>query len=180
MLLVVDNGSVYTQSLINCIRDLDLDYEHTSFSNLASKKFDNYLSFILSGRQKNDPLMNSVNSSLVKHALREHKPLLGICYGAEILALTLGGTIKKMAVPRRGLFEVGVRNNNSLCQGKIEVFESHSYMISKLDSTFTQLASSADCKFELFQYNKQDIFGTQFHPEMSEDGKNLLEKFTSK
>jgi GMP synthase (glutamine-hydrolysing) len=179
LLLVVDNGSVYTQSLVNCIRELGVDFEHHIFSNLTSKNFGKYLSILLSGRKKNDPLMNAVNSSLIKHSLLEHKPLLGICYGAEILALTLGGTIKKMTSSRHGLFEVGVINSNPLCQGKIQVFESHSYMVSKLDSSFAQIATSTDCRFEIFQYDKQNIFGTQFHPEMSDDGKTLLERFTS-
>jgi GMP synthase (glutamine-hydrolysing) len=123
--------------------------------------------------------MNIINSKLVKYSLEENKPLLGICYGAEILALTLGGTIKKMESSRHGLYEIEVTKNNPLCHGKIKAFESHSYMISKLNSSFSQLATSVDCKFEIFQYNDKNIFGTQFHPEMSTDGKMLLKQFTS-
>ena len=123
--------------------------------------------------------MNIINSKLIKYSLEQDKSLLGICYGAEILALTLGGTIKKMTSPRHGLYEIDITKNNPLSSGKIQGFESHSYMISKLDSPFIQIASSNDCKFEIFQYGDRNIFGTQFHPEMSEDGKNLLEKFSS-
>ena len=123
--------------------------------------------------------MNIINSKLVKHSLEQDMPLLGICYGAEILALTLGGTIKKMISPRHGLYEINIAKNNPLCCDKIQGFESHSYMVSKIDSPFVQIASSNDCKFEIFQYDNKNIFGTQFHPEMSEDGKNLLEKFSS-
>jgi GMP synthase (glutamine-hydrolysing) len=68
--------------------------------------------------------------------------------------------------------------NNQLCSGKIDAFESHSYMVSKLGSSFTQIASSDDCKFEIFQYENKNIFGTQFHPEMSADGRALLKKFS--
>jgi GMP synthase (glutamine-hydrolysing) len=138
----------------------------------------NYSSIILSGRRKNNPEMNIINSKLVKHSLEEDKPLLGICYGAEILALTLGGTIKKMTSSRHGLYDIDIIKNNPLCSGKIQGFESHSYMISKLGSTFTQLAASDDCTFEIFQHDNKKIFGTQFHPEMSTDGKSLLEKFS--
>ena len=123
--------------------------------------------------------MNIINSKLVKHSLEKDKPLLGICYGAEILALTLGGTIKKMSTSRHGLHEIEITKNNPICSGKIQGFESHSYMVSKLNSSFTQIASSADCKFEIFQYDNKNIFGTQFHPEMSPDGKDLLERFCS-
>jgi GMP synthase (glutamine-hydrolysing) len=179
LLLVVDNGSVYTSSLLNCIKDLNLNFEHYIFSDISSLNLDSYSSVILSGRRKNNSEMNTINSKLVKHSLEEDKPLLGICYGAEILALTLGGTIKKMVSSRHGLYEINITKNNSLCRDKIKGFESHSYMVSKLNSSFTQLAASDDCKFEVFQYDGKNIFGTQFHPEMSEDGRSLLEKFTS-
>ncbi|MGI0065333.1 MAG: glutamine amidotransferase-related protein, partial [Nitrosotalea sp.] len=92
---------------------------------------------------------------------------------------TLGGTIKKMTSSRHGLHQVQIMTNNPLTSGKIDAFESHSYMISKLGSTFIQIASSDDCKFEIFQYGNKNIFGTQFHPEMSVDGRSILEKFSS-
>ncbi len=177
MLLVVDNGSVYTPSLLNCIKDLNINFEHHIFSDISSLNLGNYSSVILSGRRKNNSEMNIINSKLVKHSLEEDKPLLGICYGAEILALTLGGTIKKMISSRHGLYEINITKNNLLCSGKIKGFESHSYMVSKLGSSFTQIAASDDCEFEIFQYDGKNIFGTQFHPEMSTDGKSLLERF---
>ena len=179
MLLVVDNGSVYTSSLLDSIKNLNIDFEHHVFSNVSLLSLDNYSSIILSGRRKNDSQMNTVNSKLIKYSLENDKSLLGICYGAEILALTLGGTIKKMPSSRHGLHEIEITKNNPLCKGRIQGFESHSYMVSKLNASFTQIASSADCEFEIFQYNNKNIFGTQFHPEMSSDGKALLEKFSS-
>jgi GMP synthase (glutamine-hydrolysing) len=61
----------------------------------------------------------------------------------------------------------------------LNVFESHSFEISKLPSVFVPIAQSKNCKFEIIQYEEKPIFGTQFHPEMSEDGNNLIEKFCS-
>ena len=46
--------------------------------------------------------INAVNSKIIKYAVSEKKLLLGICYGAEILAITLGGTIKKSDKHVRG------------------------------------------------------------------------------
>lgn len=177
LLLVVDNGSVYTRSLLDCIKNLDVTFEHHVFSDVPSLDLGKYSSVMLSGRRKNNSEMNMINSKLVKHCLDGNKPLLGICYGAEILALTLGGTIKKMTSSRHGLYKVQITQDNPLCNGTIDAFESHSYMISKLGSSFIPLAFSDDCKFEIFQYGDKNIFGTQFHPEMSSDGKSLLEKF---
>ena len=177
MLLVVDNGSVYTKSILDFLRRTDIKFDKLVFDEISS--LSNYSSIILSGRRQNNLQMNAINAKTIKHALEHHKPLLGICYGAEILALTLGGTIKKMEVARQGLYKIDVIKENPICAGKINVFESHSYMIAKLDSTFKQIAKSSSCEFEIFQLNNHNIFGTQFHPEMSEDGKTLLGKFIS-
>ena len=177
MLLVVDNGSVYTQSLLNCIEELNIDFTHHPSDEVINIDLEKYSSIILSGRRKNNLAMNVVNSKLVKYAVREKKPLLGICYGAEILALTLGGTIKKMNEPRYGIHEINIIEDNPLCSEKIQVFESHSFKVAKLDSSFKQIAKSNSCEFEIFQTDNLNIFGTQFHPEMSRDGKDLLRKF---
>ena len=176
--MVVDNGSVYTSSLLDCIKNIGVKFKHHVFSDVQSLDLGNYASIILSGRRKNNSEMNMINSKLVRHSLDTGKPLLGICYGAEILALTLGGTIKKMTSTRHGLYKIYITKNNPLCSGNVDAFESHSYMISKLGSSFIPLASSDDCKFEIFRYGDKNIFGTQFHPEMSIDGKSLLEKFS--
>jgi len=178
LLLVVDNGSVYTQSLLNCIEELNVDFTCRTFDEIANSDF-GYSSIILSGRRKNNSIMNVVNSKLIKHAMREKKPLLGICYGAEILALTVGGTIKKMNESRYGIHEIDVIMDNPLCAGKIKVFESHSFKVATLDSSFKQIAKSINCEFEIFRLDNQNIFGTQFHPEMNQDGKDLLSKFVN-
>ena len=52
-------------------------------------------SFIISGRRKNDRKINAVNSKIIKYTISEKKHLFGICYGAEILTQTLGGTITR-------------------------------------------------------------------------------------
>ncbi|MGI0046235.1 MAG: type 1 glutamine amidotransferase [Nitrosotalea sp.] len=179
MLLVVDNGSVYTNSIIDCLKEIKIDYKHVLFDKITESDIENSSSIILSGRRKNDAMMNAINSKLIRYALAKKKPLLGICYGAEILAITLGGTIRKMITPRHGMYEACVSRNNPLCRGNLQVFESHSYKVATLDSRFDGIANSDACQFEIFQYGSQNIFGTQFHPEMSSDGKTLLKNFTN-
>ncbi len=161
------------------MNELDANYTHKTIHDLELSSIDNFSAFILSGRRKNDSYMNAANSKIIKHALQKTKPLLGICYGAEILALTLGGTLQKMDSSRQGLYQIEITTKNPLINGKIQVFESHSYMISKLDPSFRILASSLQCRFEFFHLENQNIFGTQFHPEMSLDGKTILKNFIS-
>ena len=179
MLLIIDNGSIYTKNLIDFLTDKKIPYEKITPELLDLKLLDNYNSFILSGRRKNEKKTNEINSKIINHAIQNDKKLLGICYGAEILALTLGGTIKKSVLLQKGNEKVNILKENPLFSGNLEVFESHGFEISKLPDILIRIGESKNCKFEIIQYNKKSIFGTQFHPEMSDDGKNLIEKFCS-
>ena len=138
-----------------------------------------YDSFILSGRRKNEKKVNEINSKIIKYSIKHDKKLLGICYGAEILALTLGGTIRKTNFIQKGLEDVKIEKENIICNGNLQVFESHNFEISKLPDSLISLGKSDNCGHEIIQYKKKYIFGTQFHPEMSNDGHNLIEKFYS-
>lgn len=177
MLLVVDNGSVYTDSIISCLEVLGEDHRRVRFDEIAGGDLEGAGSIILSGRRRNDASMNATNSRLVRYAVSSGKPLLGICYGAEILAITLGGTIRRMERPRHGLYGAQVVMENPLCSGRMEVFESHSYRVAALDSRFETLAVSDGCPHEAFRYGRSGIYGTQFHPEMSGDGRELIKNF---
>ena len=121
--------------------------------------------------------MNAINSEIINHALSENKPLLGICYGAEILALTLGGTIRKSSDIIEGVHSVNVIKQNLLLDKDIVVYQSHSYEIAKLGSQLESVASSDNCQHEIIKHQRLPIFGTQFHPEMSKDGQLLIESF---
>jgi GMP synthase (glutamine-hydrolysing) len=143
------------------------------------KELDKFQSFILSGRRKNNKEMNAINSKIINHAVLADKPLLGICYGAEILALTVGGTIRKMDTLQKGNSKVMIVHENPLCNGTIDVYQSHNFEISQLGKSFTHIAKSESCNYEIIQYLNSKIFGTQFHPEMTQDGLGIIENFLS-
>ena len=177
MLLIIDNGSVYTKNLINFLNDKKISFEKHTPEMLDLKSLDNYNSFILSGRRKNEKIINQINSKIIHHAIKNDKKLLGICYGAEILALTLGGTIRKLAISQKGNEKINIQRENPLSNDDLHVFESHGFEISKLPDILRVIGTSKNCKFEIIQYDKKPIFGTQFHPEMSNDGQSLIQKF---
>ena len=179
MFLVVDNGSIYTKQLTDFLIQKNISFERQSPQSLRLDLLSNYDSFILSGRRKNEKKVNEVNSKIIKHCIKNNNKLLGICYGAEILALTLGGTIRKIPALQKGIESVQIIKENYICNNTINIFESHSYEISKLPNTLISLARSKNCKNEIIQYKERPIFGTQFHPEMSQDGNDLIEKFCS-
>ena len=177
MLLVVDNGSIYTKNLIDFLTEKKIKFNYKKHNDVTLPEIENYKSFILSGRRKNNQEMNALNSKIIQHAVSEQKNLLGICYGAEILALTIGGTIKKKNVLEKGIQEINTIKQNPLCSGAINVFESHNYEISRISNSLISLANSKNCLYEMIQLNNHNIFGTQFHPEMSTDGQAIIESF---
>ena len=177
MLLVVDNGSVYTTNLVDFLNKKKINFEIFTPTTLDLENFEKYNSFILSGRRKNEKKTNEINSKIIKHCIQFEKKLLGICYGAEILALTLGGTIKKTNSLQKGDEKIIIEKKNLICEKDLDVFESHSFEISKLPNSLVPIGNSKNCRYEIIQHKKNLLFGTQFHPEMSLDGQNLLEKF---
>ena len=209
MLLVVDNGSVYTERLTGLLDRMGVRFARRSPRSLQAGGPPEGCEdgIILSGRRRNDRLTNAVNSRLVAHAVSNGVKLLGICYGAEILALTLGGTIRRVsgagvaataaaaaatrtdpAAPAAGTPEPPRRDGEETVRvtrgshiadegSVLRVFESHGFEISRMTEPLAGLASSARCRYEMIQYGNRPIFGTQFHPEMSPDGHGLIERF---
>ena len=175
----MDNGSIYTKNLIDFLSEKKVKFAIQKADDVNLSDIQKFYSFILSGRRTNDRKMNAINSKIIKHAVSEKKPLLGICYGAEILAITLGGTIKKSDRHVKGEETVVVENKNEICDGEMGVTESHKYEISQLGPEIHSLASSKSCKYEIVKHNSLNIFGTQFHPEMSNDGQTMIEAFLS-
>ena len=179
MILVIDNGSAYTKNLTDFLNDKKISFEKQIPELLDLNSLDNYNSFILSGRRKNEKKTNEINSKIINYVIQNNKKLLGICYGAEILTLTLGGTIRKLTIPQKGTEKIDIVRKNPIYNNTLQVFESHGFAISKLPNILDVIGESKNCKFEIIQYDKKLIFGTQFHPEMSRDGQNLIENFCS-
>lgn len=177
MLLVVDNGSAYTKNLIDFLNKKNILFEKQLPHFLDLNSLKNYNSIILSGRKKNGKKINEINSKIIIYSIKNNVKLLGICYGAEILALTLGGTIKKIHSLQKGNETITILKNNLISNKSMNVFESHNFEIAKIPSVLVPLAKSNNCKYEIIQHEKKPIFGTQFHPEMSLDGHDLIEKF---
>lgn len=177
--LVVDNLSPFRADILTCLGQLDNPYFHKRFSEVSDEDLAQCDKVILSGRRKHSKEINAVNSRIIKYCHFRNKPLLGICYGAEIIALTLGGSIRRMPAHVQGITEVLLSRANPLTEGKksIFVYESHRYCIAKLPPNFKPLANSKYCEHEMFSSDGK-IYGTQFHPEKSGgDGLALLKNF---
>lgn len=177
MLLVLDNGSLYTKNLISFLREKNFKFEKHTPNLFDLNTINNFNSIILSGRRINEKKTNEINSKIINHSIKNNIKLLGICYGAEIMALTLGGTIRKTSTLQKGNETIQIIKDNPISNNSIVVYESHNFEISKLPKELVVLGKSNNCNYEIIQYSGKQIFGTQFHPEMSQDGNILIEKF---
>ncbi|MGN6822691.1 MAG: glutamine amidotransferase-related protein [Candidatus Nitrosocosmicus sp.] len=182
--LLINNFSPYLCNIIKYLNDFNIDWSCLNSDNLFTieylndllKKYDNV---ILSGRQKNSKIINKLNSSIIRGCYALDKPLLGICYGGQILALTMGGTLKKIEKVR-DIVKIDILKPTNLLPNylSVEMFESHNYCISTLTKSFSLLGSSIHCKNEFFCFEGKPLYGTQFHPEKSgRHGRYLIENF---
>jgi GMP synthase (glutamine-hydrolysing) len=179
---VVDNLSPYTPDIRECLDGLGIGHLYRKYSEVAQEDLEGCDKVILSGRRKNSKEINAANSRIVRYCHENEKPLLGICYGAEIIALTLGGSLRKMPSHVQGHFTLAVRERSDLTgeSRELRVYESHRYCVARLPAHFRSQASSEDCAHELFSHESKKIFGTQFHPEKSgPDGIAVLKAFST-
>ena len=169
--LVIDNLSPFTPDILECLGRLDLPYVHRKFSEVSDRDVARCDKVMLSGRRKNSKEINVVNSRVVRLCYDDGKPLLGICYGAEIIALTFGGSIRKMPAHVHGTIGVSVSGQNPLTEGKksISVYESHGYCVSRLPANFISFANSKHCAHEMF------AGGSAFRRKVADDSRRALQ-----
>ena len=112
-------------------------------------------------------------------------PILGICYGLQLIAKQFGGQIKANSKSREyGRTEINKIKNSTITEnfynnGKNQVWMSHQDSVTKIPKSFSTIASSRNSKFAIIENVKKKIYGLQFHPEVSHTSKGsiLLKNF---
>jgi GMP synthase (glutamine-hydrolysing) len=181
--LVVDNLSPYTGDILLCLNKLKANYTCKKFYEKIDNEISTYEGVILSGRSRPSRHINVANFNLVQGCSLQGTPLLGICYGAEIMALALGGTIRRLLNPVKGMSNVSLSESpesNIIFQKhrSLYVYESHAYCIARMPDDFVSIAASKHCQKEIIVNHKRKMLGVQFHPEKSrDDGLVLFSSF---
>ena len=178
--LILDFGSQYTQLIARRVRELNIFCEIFPFDN---NKYDisDYKALILSGSPYSVRSDNSLKINLDN--FRSVLPVLGICYGAQLLAHNSGGEVKPSKTREYGRATLqSIDKKNTLFKGiqdSSQVWMSHADTIFKLPSSCVRIASTKDVENAAFQFIGENTFGIQFHPEVyhSSDGKILLKNF---
>jgi GMP synthase (glutamine-hydrolysing) len=183
--LIVDNNSPFTSHLMNIIDDLGYSFNYRRYSEIKPEKLGPeslpwFNKVILSGRKTGSSHINATNSTIVRYCYTRNIPILGICYGCQIIALTLGGSLRRLEKPIRAFDQVTIKGDNALVFGKqrLWVYKSHKFCVSKLPSCLESAGESRVCPNEILLHKEKPIFGTQFPPEVSgTDGRDILANF---
>ena len=178
--LILDFGSQYTQLIARRVRELNIYCEIFPFNN-NKYKISDYKALILSGSPYSVRSEDSLKINIDK--IRGVLPVLGICYGAQLLAHNSGGVVKASKTREYGRANLqSIDNTNNLfsnIQNSSQVWMSHADTIFKLPPSTKRIASTKDVENAAFQFIGENTFGIQFHPEVyhSSDGKTLLKNF---
>lgn len=178
---IIDFGSQYTQLIARRIRELQVYCEifHPTATRSEISELDPR-GVILSGGPAS--VYDAGAPRLPAFALQLGLPILGICYGLQLLAHELGGKVEKS--PRRefGPAQIIVKDPFPLFSGlpaSLSVWMSHGDSVLELPSGFRRLAESPSCAFAAAADFTRQIYGLQFHPEVAHtpQGKEILRHF---
>jgi GMP synthase (glutamine-hydrolysing) len=183
--LIIDYGSQFTQLIARRVRELGVFSEIISHKKINIKiiKEQNISGIILSGGPLNVYQKNKF--SFDKKILKLKIPILGICFGHQILSKELGGKVKKSIHREFGLATITKVSNSILTKNFFSknninnVWMSHADHVSKMPKNFKVVASTKNSKLTIIENSKDRFYGIQFHPEVTHTpkGKILLRNF---
>ncbi len=188
---IIDNGSQYTHLIKRNCRDLN--HEGIIINNKQSDKEDSkngleeILSFdkiIISGGPSSVYKKDlGLSGDIVKRIKEGNQtPLLGICFGHQLIAHLFGGKVEKGESAEYGFSEIVVDKPGRLLKGipnKFKAWVSHYDEVKTLPPDFIRLAHSKTCEIEAMEHKTRNIFSVQFHPEVwhTEHGEDILKNF---
>ena len=178
--LIIDFGSQYTQLIARRIRELFIYCEISPFNNIP-ENLDQFKAIVLSGspfsvNQKDSPRIN------LERFLGQ-KPVIAICYGAQLIAKTLNGNVENSNSREYG------RANLSFIDSECKLFEniktnnqvwmSHADTITSLPDGAKLIASTDSVENAAYCIESLNLYALQFHPEVfhSENGLKIFENF---
>ncbi len=180
--LVVDFGAQYAQLIARRVREASVYSEivpHTITAEEVAAKHP--AGIVLSGGPSS--VYEAGSPTLDPKILELGIPVLGICYGFQVMAQQLGGEVAQTGAREYGATDVTLAPGDSTLLGgqpaEQTTWMSHGDSVSKAPEGFTVLASSASTPVAAFASDERRMYGVQWHPEVkhSEFGQRVLENF---
>jgi len=183
-ILIIDFGSQFTQLIARRIRELGVFSDIVSHKKVKNIDINNSIrGIILSGGPLN--VYEIKKYSFDKKIIQREIPVLGICFGHQILSKINGGRVKQSKHREFGLANIIKKKDSLLTKNffknkkTVKVWMSHADQVSKLPRNFNVVASSQNSKFAIVENRFKRFYGVQFHPEVThtENGKKLISNF---
>jgi len=176
---VLDAGGQYCHLIARKVRDLGIYAEvapsETPVSSLRDRK-----AVIISGGPASvyDPSSPTIDPALLTSGL----PVLGICYGQQLMAHSLGGHVRKGDRGEYGLAVLYILHSNTILngiEGRQQVWMSHRDVVASVPDDFEVLASTETCSIAAMSSPARRLFAVQFHPEVAHTpcGLTILKNF---
>lgn len=179
--LVVDFGAQYAQLIARRVREANI-YSEIVHHNITAAEVSakNPAAIILSGGPSS--VYESGSPQLDPAILELGIPVLGICYGFQVLAQSLGGKVDQTGKREYGATDLKLKDGGILLGGQPQLqvcWMSHGDQVVEAPAGFTVLASTETTPVAAFENAEKRIFGVQWHPEVkhSEQGQQVLKNF---
>ena len=179
-IIILDFGSQTTQLIGRRVRELSTYCEIVPYNKFPFGD-ESVKGVILSGSPFSVNDDDAFKTDLSQ--IRGNYPVLGICYGAQLMARSSDGEVGKSASREYGRAHLQVKDTADLLLGNLpqqsQVWMSHGDTIAKEPKGAKIIASTKNVKVAAFQMENEDTFGIQFHPEVyhSTEGLTLLKNF---
>lgn len=181
LVLIIDFGGQYNQLIARRVRECHVYCEivpyTSSIEKIEEKKPD---AIIFTGGPNS---VNGENSPMVGREIFELGiPVLGICYGHQLIAKLLGGKVSDANVREYGKTDITLCKKSPLFEGieeKNRCWMSHTDFVSDAPEGFEVTAKTSVCPVAAMENRKKNIYGVQFHPEVMHTpfGKKLIQNF---
>ena len=179
--IVIDFGGQYNQLVARRVRECNVYCEIYSYkTDLEQIKAMNPKGIILTGGPNScyEPGAPTYQKALFELGV----PVLGLCYGAQLMMHVLGGRVEKAPVREYGKTEVFVETKSPLFSNVAEktiCWMSHFDYISKTAPGFEIVAHTADCPVAAAENREKNLYAIQFHPEVlhTQEGSKMLYNF---
>jgi GMP synthase (glutamine-hydrolysing) len=178
-ILILDFGSQYTQLIARRVRELNVYCEIHPYNHVPSIG-DNITGVILSGSPCS---VRDAGSPDIDLNLFGSLPVLGVCYGAQLIAQKTGGSVLPSQIREYGRAKLSTVDHHSELLKEIsidsQVWMSHADTIASVSDQFEIIASTPSVKVAAFKKKNENLYGIQFHPEVTHtlQGKELLRNF---
>ena len=179
-ILILDFGSQFTQLVARRVRELNVYCEIHPYNKIPEITPD-IKGVILSGSPYS--VRDDESPRVDLNLFRGKIPLLGVCYGAQLLAQTLGGEVKASKNREYGRARLAIGDEPSALLNHVsaqsQVWMSHGDTIAQVPDNFKIIGSTESVKVAAFQIDGEPTYGIQFHPEVthSTEGKTILQNF---